>query len=212
MSKGLFVSFEGGEGSGKTTVLSHIVDKISDLDIEYVITREPGGCDIAEQIRHVILDTSNVLMNKRTEALLYAASRAQHVDEKLLPFLNSGKLVLCDRYVDSSIIYQGFARGNNIEDIKKINEFAMDGLLPDITIFLDILPEDAFARIEKYSRSKDRLDLESIDFHKKVYYAYKELAKQDRFYTVDANRCVDDVVCDVYNIIYSELVKRGICG
>ncbi len=212
MKKGLFVSFEGGEGSGKTTVLSHIIDKINKLDLEYLITREPGGCDIAEQIRQVILDTSNTAMNKRCEALLYAASRAQHVSEKLVPALENGMLVLCDRYVDSSVIYQGYARDNNLDDIWSINNFAMGGTLPDITIFLDIKPVDAFARLEKYSREMNRLDLESIEFHEKVYEAYHELAKQERFVVIDANREVDEVVNDVYNVIYNELMKRGICG
>lgn len=212
MNKGLFVSFEGGEGSGKTTILSHIIERINELDVKYIVTREPGGCNIAEQIRQVILDTSNTAMDMRTEALLYAASRAQHVSEKLLPALNDNTLILCDRYIDSSIIYQGYARGNAIEDIWTINNFAMNGVLPDITIFLDINPTDAFARIEKYDREKNRLDLESIEFHEKVYAAYKELAKQERFVTVDANRDVDSVVEDVFTIIYNELVKRSICG
>ncbi len=212
MNKGLFVSFEGGEGSGKTTVLSHLIDKIKVLNVEYLITREPGGCDIAEQIRDIILDTSNTAMNKRTEALLYAASRAQHVSERIKPMLEDNNLVLCDRYVDSSIIYQGFARGNKIEDVQMINDFAMGGILPDITIFLDIKPKDAFERIEKHAREKDRLDLEAMEFHEDVYNAYLELAKQDRFVVVDATRAVEEIVDEVYNIIYNELVRRDMCG
>ncbi len=212
MRKGLFVSFEGGEGSGKTTVLSHIIDELHNLDVECLITREPGGCEIAEQIRHIILDTSNTAMNKRCEALLYAASRAQHVSEKLIPALESGKLVLCDRYVDSSLIYQGYARDNNLDDIWSINQFAMDNTLPDITIFLDIKPADAFSRLEDGGREMNRLDLESIEFHEKVYEAYHILAKQERFVIINANRKVDDVVKDVFKVIYDELVERGMCG
>ncbi len=207
MSKGLFVSFEGGEGSGKTTVISHLIDYIKELNIEYIVTREPGGCDIAEQIRNVILDTSNTAMNKRTEALLYAASRAQHVEEKLRPALESGKLVICDRYVDSSIIYQGYARDNNVDDIWFINNFAMDNVVPDVTIFFDIKPEEALKRLE--NREMNRLDLESLSFHQKVYDAYMNLCKQPHFVKVDATQSVDEVVKDVFNIIKSQLEKKG---
>ncbi|MFV0424132.1 MAG: dTMP kinase [Bacilli bacterium] len=211
MNKGLFVTFEGGEGSGKTTIISHLIEELNKLNIEYVITREPGGCDISEQIRDIILDVENTMIHKRTEALLYAASRAQHVEEVLRPALDKNKLVICDRYVDSSIIYQGYARNNSIDDIWAINNFAMDNIIPDITIFFDITPKEAFERLEKYSRQMNRLDLEDISFHNEVYDAYMVLAKQDRFVKVDATKSIEEVVADVYKIVYSEITKRGLC-
>ncbi len=211
MNKGLFVTFEGGEGSGKTTILSHLITKIDKLNVEAVITREPGGCAISEQIRDIILDVDNTQIHKRTEALLYAASRAQHVEEVLRPALDNSKLVICDRYVDSSIIYQGYARNNRIDDIWGINNFAMDNVIPDITIFFDIRPEDAFKRINNGSRDLNRLDLEGMNFHNEVYDAYIDLCKQDRFIKVDATKTIEEVVADVYEIIYNELIKRGMC-
>ncbi len=211
MSKGLFVSFEGGEGSGKTTIINNLIKRLDKLNLDYVLTREPGGCDISEQIRNVILDVANTKTHKRTEALLYAASRAQHVEEVIRPAMEANKLVVCDRYVDSSIIYQGYARDNNIEDVWAINHFAMDNVLPDITIFFDIKPEDAFKRINNGSRELNRLDLESMEFHQKVYDAYMSLSEQDRFVNVDATQSIEAVVNEVYNIIFKELVKRGMC-
>lgn len=211
MSSGLFISFEGGEGSGKTTILSHIVEKLNEKDIVHVITREPGGCDIAEQIRDIVLDVENTNLNKRSEALLYAASRAQHVEEVLKPALNDNKLVICDRYVDSSIVYQGYARGQQVNDIWSINNFAMDDVMPDITIFFDIKPVDAFKRMAEHAREMDRLDLEDIEFHNVVYEGFLELSKQERFVRIDATKTIDEVVEEVYKIIYNELVKRGMC-
>ncbi len=211
MSNGLFVSFEGGEGSGKTTIISNLIKRLNKLSLEYVVTREPGGCDISEQIRNVILDVANTKVHKRTEALLYAASRAQHVEEVIRPAMEANKLIICDRYVDSSIIYQGHARDNSIEDVWSINYFAMGDVIPDITIFFDIKPEDAFKRINDGSRELNRLDLESMEFHQKVYEAYISLSEQERFVNVDATQSIEDVVSEVYNIIYKELQKRGMC-
>ncbi len=211
MSKGLFVSFEGGEGSGKTTIISNLITRLSTTNLDYIITREPGGCNISEQIRDIVLNVENTAIHKRTEALLYAASRSQHVEEVLRPALDDGKLVLCDRYVDSSIIYQGYARSNDVEDIWMINNFAMDQVVPDITFFFDIKPEDALHRLEKYSREMDRLDLEDISFHQKVYDGYKELAKQERFITIDATASVEEIVCEVFEILLNETKKRGMC-
>lgn len=212
MNKGLFITFEGGEGSGKTTIIKQLLERLETLNQEYVLTREPGGCEISEQIRDIILDVNNTMINKRTEALLYAASRAQHVEEVLRPALDNGKLVICDRYVDSSIIYQGYARDNKIEDVWSINNFAIDNIKPDITLFFDIKPEAAFARLKEHSRDMNRLDLEDMKFHNKVYEAYLELCKQDHFITIDATRTIEEITDEVYNIIYKELVKRGMCG
>ncbi len=203
MSKGLFVSFEGGEGSGKSTIIKLIAEKFENV----VLTREPGGTKIAEQIREIILDTENTEMNLRTEALLYASSRAQHVEEVIKPALASNKLILCDRYIDSSVVYQSIARGNDIEDIKMINNFAMKGIHPDITFLFDIQPSVALKRVSKRSES-DRLDLEKFDFHKKIYDGYNYLFDNKLFYAkniykINADRSVEEIFNEVYNKISS---------
>lgn len=131
MKKGLFVTLEGPEGSGKSTIIKMIEEDLNKSKIEYVSTREPGGIDIAEQIREVILNKSNTAMDKRTEALLYAASRRQHMAEKVIPALEDGKIVICDRFIDSSLAYQGYARGIGMDEVMKINEFAIEGYMPD---------------------------------------------------------------------------------
>ncbi|MFV0498997.1 MAG: dTMP kinase [Bacilli bacterium] len=207
----LFVTFEGGEGSGKSTVLDRIVEILKHKNIDHIVTREPGGCDISEKIRNIILDIGNNTINKRTEALLYASSRAQHVEEILKPNLKKQKLVICDRYVDSSIVYQGYARENCVADIYAINEFAMDNIKPDLTIFFDIKPREAFARIKEHNREMNRLDLEKIEFHQKVYDSYMILAKKNNYVMVDATKTIEEVVQNVYDIIEKEMVKRKMC-
>ncbi|MBQ9448845.1 MAG: dTMP kinase [Acholeplasmatales bacterium] len=186
-----FITFEGGECSGKTTIIKDIVKKFEELNISYITTREPGGLPICEQIRNVILDVNNTDMSSECEALLYAASRIQHVKQKILPALEEGKVVLCDRFLDSSLAYQGYARGIGFERILKANEFSLD-YLPDLTIFIDVKPEVALKRLQNQDRSSksDRLDKESIDFHKKVYEGYKKLEEMypDRIITIDGNQ------------------------
>jgi len=135
------INLEGGEGSGKTTVLNLLADALEEKGIQVVRTREPGGIEIAEQIRKVILDRANINMDPRTEALLYAAARRQHLVEKVIPALQTGKLVLCDRYIDSSLVYQGYARGLGMEEIYSINQFAIEGYMPDLTLYFDLDPE-----------------------------------------------------------------------
>ena len=157
MKKGLFITFEGNDGSGKTTISKMAYEKLMDMGYPVVYTREPGGIDIAEQIRHVILDPKNTAMDARCEALLYAASRRQHLVEKVLPALAKHQIVLCDRFVDSSLVYQGIARGIGIEEVYKINEFAIEGHLPDATIFLHVVLHTGLSRIETRGE-KDRLD------------------------------------------------------
>ncbi|MCR5066774.1 MAG: dTMP kinase, partial [Erysipelotrichaceae bacterium] len=147
MEKGLFITLEGGEGSGKTTAGKTVVRKLTEDGFDVLYTREPGGIDIAEQIRRVILDVNNTAMDERTEALLFAASRRQHLVEKVIPALQQGKLVICDRFVDSSLAYQGYARGIGLENVMKINEFAIDQHMPDLTIYFDISPEEGLKRL-----------------------------------------------------------------
>lgn len=174
--KGKFITFEGCEGVGKSTQIRLLQDYFKNNDYDAVFTREPGGVRICETIRGVILNKEFTEMSPVCEAMLYAASRAQLVSEVIIPTLNSGKIVLCDRYVDSSFAYQGFARGLGIEKVAEINAPALSGAIPDLTIFLDLAPSEAFRR--KGGRDvDDRMENENISFHEKVYQGYKEVAR-----------------------------------
>ena len=181
---GLFIAFEGPDGSGKTSALNvleqALIEKIGSNQL--VRTREPGGSRIAEQIRHVILDTNNIEMTGKTEALLYAASRQQHVNDTIRPALANGQLVLCDRYVDSSIVYQSVGRALDQIDIETINAFATDGVYPHITVYFDLAADVGLDRIAKNRLDGDinRLDREGIAFHKKVTEGYRSLYKNHR--------------------------------
>lgn len=199
-----FITFEGPEGSGKTTVLNQI-NKLLSENYNVISTREPGGVSTGEEIRNILLDGENIDM--RTEALLFAASRREHLVEKVIPALKNNKVVLCDRYIDSSLAYQGHARGIGIEEVKKINEFAINGLYPDLTIYLDIDAEVGRERILKNQRSQNRLDKETLTFHQKVIEGYKTLIKTnpERFKVIDATQNIESVVSDTYEIILSYL-------
>ena len=195
MNKGLFITFEGNDGSGKTTISKLAYEKLKAMGYPVLYTREPGGIDIAEQIRSIILDPANTAMEERCEALLYAASRRQHLIEKVLPALKEGKIVLCDRFVDSSLVYQGIARGIGVEEVFAINQFAIEGHLPDATVFLSVDFETGLSRVTSRG-NKDRLDNESMEFHKLVAQGY-ELIKdkfKERMHIVDANPDVDTVL------------------
>ena len=206
----MFITFEGGEGAGKSTAIKRIVEKLTSEGYEIVLTREPGGTPIAEEIRNVILDKKNTAMDPRTEALLYAASRRQHLVEKVIPALKEGKLVLCDRFLDSSLAYQGGARGIGIDTVYNMNLFATEGMLPDLTILFDIKPEEGLARIAANSqREVNRLDVEKLAFHNKVRDSFHELAKKfpERFVIVDASKTPDEVFEDAYKAIEDRLKK-----
>ena len=206
----MFITFEGGEGAGKSTAIKRIVEKLTSEGYEIVLTREPGGTPIAEEIRNVILDKKNTAMDPRTEALLYAASRRQHLVEKVIPALREGKLVLCDRFLDSSLAYQGGARGIGIDTVYNMNLFATEGMLPDLTILFDIKPEEGLARIAANSqREVNRLDVEKLTFHNKVRDSFHELAKKfpERFVIVDASQGPDEVFADAYKAIEDRLKK-----
>lgn len=208
--KGLFITFEGCEGCGKTTILEKIYSKLLELGIPCIKTREPGGVKISEEIRNVILDVNNTSMESRTEALLYAASRRQHLVEVVIPKLEEGYVVLCDRYLDSSLAYQGYARGIGVDDVLKINDFAINGLYPDKTIFLDVKPSVGLARINSNNgREVNRLDKEALSFHNKVYDGYKLLADKfgDRFVTIDGEREIDEVYTNTLDVIL-ELINN----
>lgn len=201
MSKGYFIVLEGPDGSGKSTVCDIVCEKLINEGYEIVHTREPGGIEIAEEIRNIILDPKNTAMDAKTEALLYAASRRQHLVEKVVPAKKEGKIVICERFVYSSLAYQGYGRRLGFDDILKINEFAIGEDYPDMTIYLDINEEEGLKRIEKRT-FKDRLDKESLDFHHLVNEGYK--AVLERFKdtkVVDASKTIDEVVNEVYKII-----------
>ncbi|MBQ3234623.1 MAG: dTMP kinase [Clostridia bacterium] len=186
MKKGKFITFEGCEGSGKSTHVTLFKEYLDRNGIDYIFLREPGGTEISEKIRKIILDIENKEMTDEAEALLYAAARAQLISEKILPALREGKLVVVDRYVDSSFAYQGYARGLGIEFVKKINSFAIENCMPDCTVFLDISPRVAFER-KGGADKDDRLELSGIDFHENVYKGYKKLIENepDRFVVID---------------------------
>lgn len=204
MGNSLFISFEGPEGAGKTTILKLIAEKCKDQGIEVLTTREPGGSKIAEKIRSIILDPEHTEMDPRTEALLYAAARSQHFAEKIAPALADGKFVLCDRFIDSSLAYQGVGRDLGVDAVHDINVFAIGDQMPDFTILFDLEPEVGLARINANSgREINRLDVESIAFHQSVREAYLQLAKKypNRIRVVDASKNIDDVVKDVWGIL-----------
>jgi dTMP kinase len=208
MTKGIFITFEGPDGSGKSTIIRKVEKYLALNDIEYISTREPGGIDIAEQIREVILNKNNTAMDARTEALLYAASRRQHLAERVIPALKDGKIVICDRFIDSSLAYQGYARGIGMDEVMKINEFAIDEYMPNRTFYLDIEPELGLERISKsISREVNRLDLEKIDFHNRVREGYLILLKKypDRIVKIDASQDVEGVFSNIKSNLISIL-------
>ena len=179
----MFITLEGPEGSGKTTAVEAAVKALQEKGYEIVRTREPGGTPIAEQIRNVILDKANTSMDPRTEALLYAASRRQHLVEKVWPALKEGKIVICDRYLDSSLAYQGGARGLGVDEVLNVNLFATENTWPDLTLLFDIKPEVGLARIaSNASREVNRLDLEKLEFQKHLLMRLKTTLFRMRIY------------------------------
>lgn len=206
----VFVTFEGGEGSGKSSALKEIVSRLEKEGYQIVLTREPGGTPISEEIRDVILDKNNTKMDPRTEALLYAASRRQHLVEKIWPAIKEGKIVLCDRYLDSSLAYQGGARGLGIDEVLAINMFATEGTFPNLTILFDIEPEKGLERIAaNKGREVNRLDLESLPFHHRVRNTFLELAKKypKRYLVIDASKSMEEVASEAYEAILGLLKK-----
>ncbi|MGN7479764.1 dTMP kinase [Solibacillus silvestris] len=204
MQRNFFITFEGGEGAGKTSVLKAIGERLKEGHIDALLTREPGGIEIAEKIRAVILDPVHTEMHERTEALLYAAARAQHFYEKVLPALEEGRHVLCDRFIDSSLAYQGYAREIGVDDVLAINEFAIGKRLPDVTIFFNITPEKGLARIHATrSDEMNRLDVEGLAFHQKVYEGYEEAMRRypERFKVINADQPLEQVIEDVWGIL-----------
>ena len=211
MSKGFLISLEGPEGAGKTSVLEALIPVLEDRGVEVLTTREPGGVLIGEKIREVILDPSHTEMDPKTELLLYIASRRQHLVEKVLPALAAGKLVIMDRFIDSSVAYQGFGRGLDIDAIDWLNEFATDGLKPDLTLYFDIEVEEGLARIAANSnREVNRLDMEGLDLHRKVRQGYLSLIEREgnRIEKIDARLPLDQVIENTQQLLFDRMGLR----
>ncbi|WP_112179088.1 MULTISPECIES: dTMP kinase [Paraliobacillus] len=201
---GYFITFEGGEGAGKTSVLHETARRLREDGYDVITTREPGGIAIAEKIRGIILDRAHTEMDARTEALLYAAARRQHLVEKVFPALDEGKIVLCDRFIDSSLAYQGHARGLGMDEVYQMNQFAILEAMPDITLFFDVEPEEGLKRIAaNQTREQNRLDLEKLTFHQAVYEAYQLLIERfpDRITRIDATPSLEVVVGSTYETL-----------
>lgn len=206
----MFVTIEGPEGSGKSSVTKEVVKLLEKDGYTIVLTREPGGTPIAEEIRNVILDKKNTAMDSMTEALLYAASRRQHLVEKVWPESKAGKIVISDRFLDSSLAYQGGARNLGIDKVLSLNLFATDGFYPELTLLFDLDPRIGLERIAaNNNREVNRLDLERIEFHDKVRKTFLELSERfsDRFVVLDASKPFDEVVQDAYKAIINKLAE-----
>ncbi|MFS0784122.1 dTMP kinase [Bacillus sp. 1P06AnD] len=212
MNRGIFITAEGPDGAGKTTILNMLFQKLKDSGKKVMLTREPGGIAIAEQIREVLLNTENIAMDERTEALLYAAARRQHLVEKVLPALKEGYIVLCDRFVDSSLAYQGYARGLGMDEVLRINQFAIEDMMPDATLYFDLTPEEGLKRIESNSnREVNRLDAEDLAFHKKVREGYLKLVEQfpERIVVIDASQGIPEVLGETEKMIEKICEQKG---
>ena len=201
MSSGKLISFEGIDGSGKSTQIKSLQLKFDTLGIKYQTFREPGGTPLSEKIRDILLDKENIAMSSISEGLLFAAARAQLVEEHIKPNLNNGKVVICDRFIDSTIAYQGYGRGLDVDILKNINEIATNGLVPDITFVLDIDPDSALKRIG--SEDVDRMESVGIDFFRKIRKGYYEMIDKspERFFLIDADQSSENVSFDINKII-----------
>jgi len=201
--KGLFITFEGNDGSGKSSVIAGIKTELEKLGYDVLLTREPGGSYIAEKIRTVILDPDNKEMDPKTEALLYAASRREHMVHTVLPALEEGKIVISDRFVDSSIVYQGIARGLGEKEVFELNQYAIDGKLPDLTIVVTVRPEVGMERIKNNRHEFDRLELEKIEFHHVVYNGYQKLKDlfPNRVKMVNGEQTKEEVLAEAKGIL-----------
>lgn len=201
-TRGKFVTFEGCEGCGKSTQVRLFNEYLTERGIPHIFTREPGGEKISEEIRRILLDANNAEMTDECEALLYAASRAQHLSDRIEPALAEGKLVVCDRYVDSSLAYQGYGRGLGVDFVSGINAYALKNYLPDVTIFIDLSPEEAFLR-KHGADENDRLEQAGMAFHNRVYDGFKQLAKAypQRYVCVNGRQTPDEIFAEVLFVL-----------
>ena len=201
--KGKFIVFEGIDGSGKTTQLKLLGEKLAALGYPVLYTREPGGTRVGELVRDLLLNPQYGELVPRAEALLYAAARAQHVEEIILPALEQGKVVLCDRYIDSSLAYQGFGRGLDLSQLEQINQAATAGLVPDRVLLLDFCPDRGVDRLSRSGRGPDRIEREDQEFHRRVRRGYLTLVALDpqRYRVIDANRSIEEVQRDLFKAL-----------
>lgn len=211
---GYFITVEGGEGSGKTSVVKEVVERLEKDGYSNIIaSREPGGIKISTEIREVLLNKENTNMDPITEALLFAASRRQHVVEKILPALKENKIFICDRFIDSSYVYQGIVGSVGLDRVIDINNIAIEGCVPNLTILFDLDPKIGLERINKNKdREVNRLDLAGLEYHNKVREGYKHIAKlyQNRIVVIDASKAFDEVVEEVYLLIKNKLEEENI--
>ncbi len=200
---GIFITFEGPDGAGKTTQVKLLERHLRQKGYDVLVTREPGGTPVGEEIRKILLNPSHKDMDAVTEMYLYAASRAQHVRRVIKPALDKGKMVLCDRFVDSSIAYQGFGRGLGMDVVEAVNRYALGGIVPDLTLFLNIRPEDALARGCIKPEKMDRLESEELEFHQRVYQGFLVLQKKyaERIKMVDASKSIDEVFKQILELV-----------
>lgn len=205
--KGTFVTLEGPEGAGKTTQVKLLSKELTKLGVDHVVTRDPGGTPLGRQVRRILLSPDNKVA-PMTELLLYQADRAQHVAELIVPALTRGALVICDRYIDSTIAYQGFGRKIDFELIKTLNQMSTDGLIPDLTILFDIESKDGLSRL--HPGGHDRMEQEDIDFHHRVRDGYKTQAKEnpERFETLDASKALSVVQEEFRKILSSRFGEK----
>lgn len=206
MKEGFFITLEGTDGAGKSTQMKYLKEFFEDKGYSVLLTREPGGTAISEKIRELILDNAHEEMGDKTEALLYAAARAQHVEQVIIPALKEGKVVLCDRFVDSSIVYQGEARSIGKESIEAINRFATAGLTPNLTLWFDLPPEEGLRRVASQGEA-DRLEKEALQFHQRVYEGYRSLKDQypHRIKAVDGKKSIDEMRRQIRGIVIEKL-------
>lgn len=206
--KGVFITFEGPDGSGKSTQAKLLMEYLKSFGFNSILTREPGGVDICERIRSILKDSSlNSIMSHQTEALLFQAARAQLVHQLIKPMLIQGGIVICDRYMDSSIAYQGVARGHGVKNIKQLNAFSTDGVTPDLTLLLDVTPEVGLTRADKRSACSDRFETEAIEFHDKVRNAFLYIAKEDpaRVKVFDASVGVEELHQKIRELVHQHI-------
>ncbi|MCQ2546514.1 MAG: dTMP kinase [Clostridia bacterium] len=202
MKKGLFITFEGGDGSGKSTQIGILRDRLAESGYDVLLTREPGGTKISEKIRSIILDKENSEMDDMTEAMLYASARAQLVSEVIRPAVEEGKIVICDRFIDSSIAYQAYGRGLG-DAVAVINSYAIGECMPDMTVLLKVNPEIGSRRISERNEDRDRIELASEQFHKKVYEGYLDLEKRypERIVGIEADRTIEEIAAVIWEKI-----------
>ena len=205
---GLFITFEGADGSGKSTQLRFFAEYLEKQGVDVVRTREPGGCPVAEKIRDIVLGVGNE-MDAVTEAMLYAAARAAHVRAVIQPALDAGRVVLCDRFIHSSLAYQGYGRELGVDFVSKINDPAVAGCMPDATVFINIPPERAFLRMNE-NKVHDRLESEDIAFHQRVYHGFTELSKGPGVIPVDASGAKHETHAIILNKLTPLLKKAGL--